>query len=87
MLPIEVTELGMVTDVNPVRREHRPDGIMVTELPILKVLILLNPYPNGELAQLIAFQFTVVMLGHSKKTSLPNDATALPMVTEVMPLQ
>ena len=81
----------MESDVKPVRFEHMLDGIMVTVLPKLKVLILVNPL-NGELVevkllQLAAFQFTVVMLEQSKKTLLPNDATALPMVTEVMPLQ
>ena len=70
---------------------HRYDGMLVTVLPKLKVLILVNPL-NGELVevkllQLAAFQFTVVMLEQSKKTLLPNDATALPMVIEVKPVQ
>ena len=63
--PIEVTELGIITEVNPVSASHRYDGMLVTVLPKLKVLILFKPL-NGELVevkllQLAAFQFTVVM--------------------------
>ncbi len=37
--PIEVTELPIITDVNPLRPLHKPPGIVLTSLPKLNVII------------------------------------------------
>ena len=52
-LPIEVTELGIVTEVRPVQPEKEPAPIVVTELPMMTEV---RPVQNAYLL-LVDYQY------------------------------
>ena len=91
LAPIDVTELGMVTEVKPLSELHKRPGILVTVLPKLKFWRVYKP-SNGYVfsamsSQLTAFQFTVTMPEHPLKAASPHDVRVVGMVTVVNAVQ
>ena len=89
---MEVTLLGMVTEVRPVQPEKAPLGIQVTLSPIFKVARFVQPKKTNwpktyGIEQLIALKFTVVRPVQLEKAFRQMVLTLLGMVTEVRPLQ
>ena len=87
--PIEVTELGIATEVKPLRPLNAYPGIVFTSFPIFIVfrfVQLLNG-DNPISAQFSALKFTSVKPVQPKNAQSPISVTELGIVTEVKPVQ
>ena len=83
---MDVTLLGMVTEVNPLQPEKAYSPIDVTPSPIITSLMDFKP-PNHPVPTLGHNMVTEVNPLQSEKAFFPIDVTLLGIVNEVNPLQ
>ena len=86
--PIDVIELGIVTDFNAVHPENAEASKVVTELPSTNDSTLSFESEKGDIdAQISLSMYRFFILLHPEKALAPIEVIEFPNVTDVKPLQ